>query len=105
MHPLTTSAGYTQLIDQPTHVSNDSSSCIGLVFASNPNLPCNSGVELSLFDKCHHNLIFGKLNFIAALPLTYKRQVWNYKKANAESIRRSISSTDRNFPFQRTSVN
>ena len=103
MHSLKTSAGYTQLIEQPTHVINNSSSCIGLVFAS--NVICNSGVELSLFDKCHHNLVSGELNFMLPLPPTYKRQVWHYKKANAECIRRSISSTDWNFLFQGTFVN
>ena len=63
---LMTSAGYTQLKDQPAHVI------------------CNSGVELSLFDTCHHNLIFGKLKFMIPLPPTYKRHVWDYKKANAK---------------------
>ena len=55
IHSLMTSAGYTQLIDQPSHVINNSSSCIDLVVASNPNVVCNSGVGLSLFHKCHHN--------------------------------------------------
>ena len=56
VHSLMTSAGYTQLIDQSTHVINidNSSSCIDLIFASNPNVTCNLGVKLSLFDKCHH---------------------------------------------------
>ena len=67
------SAGYTHLVDQPTRVISNSSFCIDLVFASNPNVICNSGVELSLFDKCHHSLIFGELNFMVRLPLTYKR--------------------------------
>ena len=66
-------AGYTQLIDQPTHVINNPSFCIDLVFASNPNVICNSGVELSLFDKCHHNLIFGELNFMIPLRPTCKK--------------------------------
>ena len=39
------------------------------------------------------------------LPPTYKRQVWDHKKANAECIRRSISSVDGKFLFQETSVN
>ena len=94
MHSLTTSAGYKQPIDHLTHVINNSSSCTDLVFVSNPNVICNSGVELSLFDKCHPNLIFGKLNFMVPLPPTYQRQVWDYKKANAECIRRSIFSVD-----------
>lgn len=40
-------------LDQPTQVF----SCIDLTFASTPNIICNLGVELSLFDKCH-NLLF-----------------------------------------------
>ena len=97
-----TLAGYTQLIGQPTHVINNSSSGSDLVFVSKLNVICNSGVELSLFEKCHHNLIFGDLNFIIPLPPTYKSQMWHYKKA--EYIRHSISSVDRNFHFQGTSV-
>ena len=73
IHSLTTSAGYIQLTDQHTHVINNSSSCIDLAFASNLNVIYNSGFELSLFDKCHHNLIFGELNFMVPLPPTYKR--------------------------------
>ena len=90
IHSLTTSAGYTQLIDQPMHVIPNSSSCIDLIFASNPNVICNSGIELCLFNKFHHNLISEELNFI--IP-------------NAECIWRSISIVDWNFLFQATSVN
>ena len=57
---LTSSAGYSQLIDQPTHITKESSSCIDLIFTSNPSFISASGVELSLYEKCHHNLIFGK---------------------------------------------
>ena len=38
------------------------------------------------------------------VPPTYKSAVWDYKKANAECIRGSVSSVDWNF-FQGTSVN
>ena len=62
-----------------------------LGFASYSNVICNSGVELSLFDKCHHNLIFGELNFMVPLP-------------PAECIWRIISRVHWNFVFQGTSV-
>ena len=39
------------------------------------------------------------------LPSTYIRELWDYKKANAECIWRSISIADWNFLFQGTSVN
>ena len=80
IHSSTTSAGYTQLTDQPTHIISNSFSCIDVVFASNPNVIYNSNVELSLFDKCYRNYVFGELNFMVPLPPTYKRQMWDYKK-------------------------
>ena len=57
---LTSSAGYNQLIDQPTHITKESSSCLYLIFTSNPSFISASGVQLSLYEKCHHNLIYGK---------------------------------------------
>lgn len=68
MHALMTSVRYTQLIDQPTLVMNNSFCFIDLIFASNPNIISNSDVELSLFDKCDHNLIIEELNFIIPTP-------------------------------------
>ena len=67
IHSLTTSAVYTQLRNQPTRVINNSSYCIDSIFASHLNVICNSGVELCLSDKCHHNLIFGELNLYPQL--------------------------------------
>ena len=34
---LTSSAGYSQLTDQPIHVTKEPSSCIDLIFTSNPS--------------------------------------------------------------------
>ena len=47
---ITRAAGYSQLINQPTHIIKDSLSCIDLIFRSNPNLIYSSGVEMSLFE-------------------------------------------------------
>ena len=38
---LTSSAGYKQIIKKPTHILNNSSSCIDLVFRNNLNLISN----------------------------------------------------------------
>ena len=59
---LTSSAGYTQIIDKLTHVINKSSLCIDLIFCTNENVISKYGVDASLFDKCHHNVIYGKIN-------------------------------------------
>ena len=60
---ITHAAEYSQLINQPTHITKDFLSCIDLIFISNPNLINSSGVEMSLFEKCHHNIVYGKIDF------------------------------------------
>ena len=49
------SAGYKQIIDKPTHVTNKSMSCIDLIFCTNQNVVSNYGTDASVFKKCHHN--------------------------------------------------
>ena len=53
---LTSSAGYRQIIDKPTHLINKSKSCIDLSFCTNQNVISKFGVDASLFDKCDHNV-------------------------------------------------
>ena len=44
---LTSHYGLKQIINEPTHIRNNSSSCIDLVFTSQPNLIMESGVHSS----------------------------------------------------------
>ena len=44
---LTSSFGFNQIINELTHILNNSSSCIDLIFTSQPNLVAESGVPLS----------------------------------------------------------
>ena len=48
------SNGFSQLIQDPTHILGHSSSCIDLLFTDQPNLSVNSGVHASLHPNCHH---------------------------------------------------
>ena len=59
---LTSFYGLHQLISQATHVFNNSSSCIDLIFTSQPNLVIQSGVYSSLHNNSHHNIVFAKFN-------------------------------------------
>ena len=102
---LTSSAGYSQLIDQPTHIIKESSSCIDLIFICNPSFISASRVELSLYEKCHHNLIYGKINFNVPLPPPYIRDVWDYKNAKVANIQQSVSGIDWDFNFQGKTIN
>ena len=62
-------------------------SCIDLIFCTNQSVISNHGVDVSIFDKCHHNIIYGKINIRVSLPPTYVREVWDYEKANIENIK------------------
>ena len=70
LDPLTLSAGYNQIIDSPTHVINISMSCIDLIFCTNQSVISNHGADVSIFDKCHHNIIHGKTNICVPLSPT-----------------------------------
>ena len=50
---ITTSAGYSQLINEPTHFVNKTSSCIDLIFSSDLNITRNCGIEKTI----HENVI------------------------------------------------
>ena len=95
INTITRAAGYSQLINQPTLRT------LCLIFTSNPYLINSSGVEMSLFEKCHHNIVYGKIDFKIPIPPPYMTEVWDYKNASAERIQRSISSIDWDFLFLR----
>ena len=86
--------GLHKLIQEPTHILNSFSSCIDLIFTSQPNLVLESGVYLSLHPSCHHQVVFAKIDLpILYLP-HYEITVWFYEKANPELIRRAINEFD-----------
>ena len=93
------------IVDQATHITKDSSSCINFIFSSNPSFISASGVELSLHYKCRHNLIYGKINFNVPFPPPHVREVWDYKNANVENIQRPVSGINWDFIFQGKTVN
>ena len=61
---LTSSAGYKQIIDKPIFIVNNSKSLIDLLFCTNQNTISNYGVDVSIFDKCHHNIILASLTTV-----------------------------------------
>ena len=64
-----------------------------------------SGVHPSLHSNCYHQIIFAKFNLeIVYLP-PYVREVWHYKDANTELIRRAINEFNWQRAFLNTHVN
>ena len=90
INTIASSYGLNQLIQEPTHILNSSSSCIGLIFTSQPNLVMESGIHSSLHSNCHHQIPFDKFNLSIFYTLPYERTVWYYERANTELIRRAI---------------
>ena len=67
--------GLPQIIKEPTHISNTSSSCIGLIFTSQPNLITGSSVHPSLHPNCHHQIVFAKFILPIVYPPPYLREI------------------------------
>ena len=51
---LTPLYGKKQVITEPTHILENSSSCRDLIFSNQPNLFMDSRVYTTLHSKCHH---------------------------------------------------
>ena len=105
LEALTSASGYSQLIDKPTHFFNGGSSCIDLIFCNKPEFVLEYGIDHSLFQTCHHNIIFAKTSAKFALPPDYDREVWDYKKANIDGMQKSISLFNWERAFNNLSVN
>ena len=83
-----------QLINEPTNICGESMSCIDLIITDQPSLFVESGVHPSLDDHCQHQLIYGKLNLTIPAPPPYKKTMWDYAKADTQTIRDRINGID-----------
>ena len=92
---ITSQFGLQQIINEPTHIQRHFLSYIDLIFSSQPNLVMSSGIHSSLHQNRHHQIIFS-LKFHYSSP--YEREVWHFKKANTDHIKRAING----FPWERS---
>ena len=65
---LTSSNGFSQLINKPTHIQANSIPCIDLILTDQPNLSINFGVNSSLHPNCHHNIAHPLFNLSIYYP-------------------------------------
>ena len=94
INDLTGRHGLHQIIDEPTHLLPYSKSCIDLFFSSATGFIVESGVLPSLYPTCHHQIIFAKVDFKIFFPPPYERRIWDFGKADVDSIRRAMSLID-----------
>ena len=91
---LMTLYGLNQLIAEPTHVLKQSSTFIGLIFTNQPNFIRDSGIHPTLHPKCHHQIIYSKLNLKTEYPPPQTCEIWDYNRAETDLINRSIETFD-----------
>ena len=91
---LTSQFGLSQIIKEPTHILENSSSCIELIFTTQLNIVLESGVHHSLHQNCHHQMIFAKFNLKVYYPPPYERTIFHYSQANADHIQQAINLFD-----------
>ena len=101
---LTTSYGLSQIISGPTHILPNSSFCIDLIFTNQPNLVTECGAHTSLQPKCHHQIVFAKLNLRAEYSPLYERLIWDYKNKDILSNNRAIAIFDWGISFEGKNV-
>ena len=54
---ITSQFSLQRVINEPTYLTSNFSSCIDLIFTSQPNLAMESGVHSSLQPNCYHEMI------------------------------------------------
>ena len=101
---LVSNYGLQQLINEPTHRAGCPSSCIDL-FCSQPNLIMKSGVHPSLHPNCHHQIIYAKFKLKVYYPPSYKREVWHYRNADSNAIKKAITDFSWERAFENLSEN
>ena len=94
-----------QIINEPTHLLENSSSCIVLIFTSQPNLVVDSGVHPSLHPNCHHQIVYAKFNLKIHFPPPYEREIWHYGQGNTELIRRAVHEFNWQKAFSNLNIN
>ena len=84
----------SQVLNEPTHISQNFNSCIDLLFTNQQNLITDSGIHPSLHSNCHHQIIYGKFNLKIFYIPPYERHIWHYKHANTDMISKAIQGFD-----------
>ena len=86
INSLTPTYGLQQLAD-PTHILPYSPTCINLIFTDQQNLV---DTHPSLHTNCHHWITYCKFNLIVEYLPPYQCLLWDYKRANVDSIKQAL---------------
>ena len=64
-----------------------------------------SGIHPSIHPDCNHQIVLAKFNLMISYPPPYSREVWHYREADTDLIRRAISKFNGEKAFYKTNVN
>ena len=105
LESLTSQWGFKQVISDLSQSLESNSSCIDLVFTSQPNFVMTSVIHSSLLPYYHHQKIHGKVSLKIIFAPPYEWVVWHCQNANNDLIQRSIFQFNRERAFSDKTVN
>ena len=97
---ITSTAGYTRIIDKLTHFTKHSFFCIELIFISNPSTIVDSGIEKSHCNSCHQDIIYQKINFRVPFTPPNFRTIWDCKNTYVGSFQLAIKNFICQYEFE-----
>ena len=92
-------------MNEPAHIQTNSTSCIDLTFTDQVNLFVNSGFHSSLQPNFQHQIANSSFNINIYYPPPYQRLVWDYKKPNSATIRKTLDSVNWERLFHGKGIN
>ncbi|CAC5355799.1 unnamed protein product [Mytilus coruscus] len=92
IRPLLTQFSLNQLIDEPTHFTEQPSSLLDLFMTNNVNAVTYCGVRPPLLEQLrYHCPIIGLLNFPKTCHKSFKRKIWLYDRGDYTKYRNILS--------------
>ena len=64
-----------------------------------------SGVHSSLYQNCHHQIIYAKINLKVFYPTPYELEIWLYQRTNVDLIQRAIEQFSWEKFFRNLNIN
>ena len=83
---ISSQCGLYQVINKRTHILENSSSFIDLIFTSQSNLITESGVHPSFCPTCNRQVIYAKFDLKIHYPPPYELEVLHYKEEDSDLI-------------------
>ena len=105
LYSLTSLNGFSQLINEPTHIQANSSSCIDSILTDQPNLSMNSGFHSSLHPNCHRHIVHSRCNLNIYYPPPYRQLTWDYKNTDSTKTKKALNMVNWDRVFDKKDIN